>query len=61
MTIYVPGKLTLAKPSGVSWRITPTYIPPYPESPEDAEEWTDPNTGIVWVYSAGTATWTQQS
>ena len=43
----------------MSWRITPTYTPAYPTSPADAEEWTDPNTDITWVYNAGTAEWTQ--
>ena len=58
--IYAPGKVTLAKTSGASWIITPTYTPPYPSSPADAEEWTDLNTGITWVYSASTQEWTQQ-
>ena len=44
----------------MSWIITPTYTPPYPSSPADAEEWTDPNTGITWVYSTSTGQWTEQ-
>lgn len=44
----------------MSWIITPTYTPPYPSSPADAEEWTDLNTGITWVYSTSTQEWTQQ-
>jgi hypothetical protein len=30
----------------MSWRITPTYTPPFPESPSDEDEWTDVNTGL---------------
>lgn len=45
----------------MSWRITPTYTPPFPADPEDQQEWTDINTGITWVYNAGTAEWTQQA
>ena len=60
MTIYVPGKLTLSKPSGAGWRITPTYTPNYPTSPADAETWTDPSTGITWVYSTSTSSWSVQ-
>jgi len=35
----------------MSWVITASYTPPYPTSPADAEVWTDPNTGIAWIYS----------
>ena len=45
----------------MSWIITPTYTPPYPTSPGDGETWTDPNTGITWVYSLSTQEWTEQT
>jgi hypothetical protein len=38
----------------MSWRITPTYTPNYPTSPTNGQTYTDPNTGIIWVYSTGT-------
>ena len=44
----------------MSWIITPTYTPAYPNSPGDGETWTDPNTGIIWVYSTGTSSWSVQ-
>jgi hypothetical protein len=43
----------------MSWRITPTYTPPFPESPSDEDEWTDVNTGLTWVYSSASDEWTQ--
>ena len=47
MSIYVPGKLVLRK----------TYIPPFPESPADNDQWTDINTGKLWEYDLATDTW----
>jgi hypothetical protein len=38
----------------MSWRITPTY------SPTNGQTYTDPNTGIIWVYSTGTSSWSVQ-
>jgi hypothetical protein len=45
----------------MSWVITASYTPPFPTSPADAEVWTDPNTGITWVYSETTDEWSVQS
>ena len=55
-----PGKVTLAKPSGASWVITPTYTPNYPTSLTNGQTWLDTNTGITWVYSTDTSSWTIQ-
>ena len=44
----------------MSWRITPRYTPNYPTSPTNGQTYTDPNTGIVWVYSTGTSSWSVQ-
>ena len=49
MPIYVPGKVVLRK----------TYIPPFPESPNDLDQWTDTNTGKTWEYSSATDEWTE--
>jgi hypothetical protein len=34
----------------MSWRITASYAPPFPETPSHLDEWTDINTGIPWVF-----------
>jgi hypothetical protein len=41
----------------MSWRITSRYTPAYPTSPTNGQTWTDPNTGITWVYSTGASSW----
>ena len=45
----------------MSWTITPSYTPNYPTSPAptNGQQYTDPNTGIVWTYSTGTSSWSQ--
>lgn len=60
MSLVISSGVLLKQPTGASWTITPTYTPPFPSSPVDQQEWTDINTGITWVYNAGTAGWTQQ-
>ena len=42
----------------MSWRITATYTPAFPSSPVDGQIYSDPNTGLSWIYSSGTGQWT---
>jgi hypothetical protein len=45
----------------MSWKITPTYTPNYPSAPTNGQTYTDPNTGITWVYSTSTSAWSVQT
>jgi hypothetical protein len=41
----------------MSWIITPSYAPQFPNNPTNGLLWLDTNTGIVWQFSSGTSTW----